>query len=66
MCYEYIKQQSAAGKENAEQPATTSHAVPAAEPVASREPAEKKAYERYLDKIQRLLASRKREEPTSV
>lgn len=67
MCYAYIKEQSAAREGSVGQPTTEERGtkVPVAEPVASQ-PAGATSYARFLERMRRLLATRKREQVTSV
>ena len=68
MCYAYIKEQSAARAGSEDQTAAIDRgtSTPMADPVAARDRAEATSYARFLDRMRRLLATRKRAQPTSV
>jgi hypothetical protein len=69
MCYAYIKEQSAAREGSVDQKTATIErgiSTPTEEVVAARDRAEATSYARFLDKMRRMLAARKREQPTSV
>lgn len=68
MCYAYMKEQSAAQQGSVDQqaPIASETSAPAKDPVAIRDRGAATSYARFLVKMRRLLAARKREEPTSV